>query len=114
MTPTLIKSALAAVILAGSATLATAAVDNIFVDGSQKNGGYIDIDLVRTTVDGFIEIRELNGGEPGRLLATESVHAGANDNMRVGLSQRPHQEVVLMLFSADNQLLDSVDVDVDR
>lgn len=114
MTPKLIKSALAAVILASSATLATAAVDNIFVDGSQHNRGYIDIDLVRTTVDGFIEIREVDGGEPGRLLATRAVHAGANDNMRVGLSQPPHEEVVLMLFGADNQLLDSVEVDIDR
>ena len=104
MTKKYLKTALVA--LAVSAVATAAFADHIFVDHTQDSNSYIDVALVSVDTDGYLEAREMIAGEPGRLLDTIQLYAGANDNLRFRHGEFPN-DVMLMLYSSDNMLLDT-------
>ena len=92
-----IKSlALIAATVAATATAASA--DSYFGDkGALDAKSNLEIGLVRAEGDGIVEIYDFRGGELGTLLGTETVNAGANQDVRVGVGIAPTQDVVAQL-----------------
>jgi hypothetical protein len=89
--------AFAAAALTGTAGLA-ATSDNYFsLMQTADANSTIDLGLVRAEGAGIVEIFELRGGEPGTLLGTEAVTAGANSDVRVSLGVPPLYDVLAVL-----------------
>lgn len=97
-----------AVALAGGSSLAAqglrAPMDASYIVGndavSRVARSYVEIDMVRSAVDGIVEIREDRAG--GALLGQAPVHAGANPSFRIRLSRRPSTDVVAVLRNGDS------------
>ena len=92
-----IKSlALAAAAVATTATAASA--DSFFgFKGVVDAESALEIGLVRAESDGIVEIYDYRLGELGALLGTETVNAGANSDVRVGVGVAPIGDVIALL-----------------
>ena len=92
-----IKSiALAAATVAATASAASA--DNYFgFKGVLDAGSALELGLVRAEGDGIVEVYDYRLGEPGALLGTEMVNAGANSDVRVKVGIAPRNDVIALL-----------------
>lgn len=105
------KFAIALVATLGAASAVSAA--SINADGVQGKANSIIIDHVNTDVAGYIEVRELVGGEVGKVIGTKSVNAGARSEFLLKLDKQPRQGVVATLFqNGSNTSVDSVEIDI--
>ena len=113
MTPTFFKSALVAVALMGSATMASAMSDHIYLDTYQKTNSFIVINSIATTSDGVIEVRALNNGEPGRLLASYPLKKGTYPEFKIEFVVPTVTDVAVQLINNNDILLDTEIVQID-
>lgn len=87
-------AATAVLIAAGSSAFAS---DHIFADHSQDLNSYVELDLVRASSDGVVEVYELTANGQGKLLGAKAVHAGANNDVRVSFKTISNQDVIAVL-----------------
>lgn len=99
--------AVAAVATLGS-TAAFAASDAVFTSALQDAATYVDIELVTASSDAVVEIYDYRLGETGALLGTSTVHAGANDDLRVQLDHAPLGDVLAVVKSGGVVLSENV------
>jgi len=102
-------------ILAAAVAMTTtaASADNSFGFGDTlDNRSTLDLDLVRSSSAGVVEIYDDANGKLGRLLGTESVKAGANRDVRVNIGRRHNQDVIAVL-KIGGQIVASQDYDLE-
>ncbi|MBU2936962.1 MULTISPECIES: hypothetical protein [Pacificibacter] len=87
-------AAAAVLIAAGSSAFAS---DHIFADRSQDLTSFVELDLVRASTDGVVDIYELTADGQGKLLGSQAVHAGANQDVRVSFNTITNQDVIAVL-----------------
>lgn len=97
-------NALAIAAIAGTATVASASLDYFSIEGMHDDTSYVPLDLVRSSRDGVVEIRDFRLGEVGELLGMTEVHAGANHNLKINIQTRPLGDVVAVLKSGGEVL----------
>ena len=104
--------ALAAAAVAALGT--TASAENYFEFGDNLDANSVlELGLVRADADGVVEIYTSQGGDLGKLIGTEDVHAGANPNVRVNVGAAPQQDVIAVL-KVDGQVAAEKDFDLIR
>ena len=94
-----VKTLAAAALLIGAGTAAFAS-DHIFVGGAQNLNSFVELDLVRATTDGTVDVYELTADGQGKLLGSTPVHAGANQDVKVSFKSLTNQDVVAVLTTA--------------
>lgn len=107
-----IKSiALAAIV----ATAGTAASANSYFEFGEtlKSSSVLDLGLIRSETNGIVEIYDDARGEPGKLLGTKNVRAGANSDVRVNIGKRPQQNVIALL-KIDGEIVAQKQYDIKR
>lgn len=107
MTSTFIKTALVAATLAGSASMAFAMSDHIFLDTYQSTKTFIVVDSIATTSDGVIEVRALNNGEMGHLLASYPLKKGNYPEFKIEFRMPTVTDVSVQLINNNDILLDT-------
>ncbi len=95
MTRTSLALALAAVL--GPATLASAETSYFALTPRLERSTVIDLGTVRAEGAGIVNVYLREGGQPGRLLGSVPVTAGANMDVRVPLSAAPTRDVIAEL-----------------
>ena len=81
-----------------AATASAASADSYFGDkGALDAQSNLELGLIRAEGDGVVEIYDFRRGEIGALLGTETVNAGANTDVRVGVGIAPTQDVIAQL-----------------
>ncbi|SFR08303.1 hypothetical protein [Poseidonocella sedimentorum] len=111
MKRSIITASLAA--LVASASIATADTSFFSYEGAQSGKSYVTFDSVTADSDAVVEIRDFRLGEVGDLLGTETVHAGANTQVKVRIGEEPLGDVIAILKSGD-QVLATQEVDINR
>lgn len=108
------KFALAIATVASVAAASTAFAGSSFTfDAAQhQSGTVLELGVVNAPSQGVLEVYDYRLGEQGKLLATEKLHAGANDNTRVNLNYEPFGDV-LAVVSAGGQVVDTQVIDFD-
>jgi hypothetical protein len=101
-------AAAAVLIAAGSSAFAS---DHIFADRSQDLNSYVELDLVRASSDGVVDIYELTADGQGKLLGSQAVHAGANQDVKVSFDTITTQDVVAVL-TTNGSVVASENIDV--
>ncbi|KJZ19495.1 hypothetical protein [Loktanella sp. S4079] len=104
--------ALAAATVAALGSAASA--ESYFELGDNLDAGSVlELGLVRADADGVVEIYTSNAGDLGTLIGTETVHAGANSDVRVNVGSAPQQDVIALL-KVNGQVVAQHDYDVVR
>ena len=86
-----------------AATGSFAAADSYFENGNTLNhNDQLKLGLVRAEGAGVVEIYDFHNGVRGRLLGTDTVHAGANTDVRVNVGFSRNQDV-LAVINIDGQ-----------
>ncbi|MCG3268606.1 hypothetical protein, partial [Yoonia sp. I 8.24] len=92
----------------------TASASNYFEFGENLDASSVlELGLVRADADGVVEIYKSVAGKPGALIGTETVHAGANSNVRVNVGKAPQQDVIAVL-KVNGQTVAERDYDIVR
>lgn len=91
-----VKTLAATAVLVAAGTSAFAA-DYIFADSSQKLNSYVNLELVRASTDGVVNVYELTADGQGQLLGSAPVHAGANQDVRISFNTLTNQDVIAVL-----------------
>ncbi|SLN23069.1 hypothetical protein [Pacificibacter marinus] len=91
-----VKTLVAAAVLVGAGSAAFAS-DAIFVGEPQNLKSFVELDLVRATTDGTVDVYELTADGQGKLLGSAPVHAGANQDLKVSFKSLTNQDVVAVL-----------------
>lgn len=87
--------ALATVAALGTATFASA---NYFSYGETlPSSSTIDLGTLSAADSGMVEIYDYRGGEVGQLLGSTDINAGANQDVRIQLKQRPLSDVIAIM-----------------
>ncbi|MEM5474939.1 hypothetical protein [Pacificibacter sp. AS14] len=103
-------AAAAVLIAAGSSAFAS---DYIFTDNSQDLKSYVELDLVRASSAGVVDVYELTADGQGKLLGSQAVHAGANDNVRVSFKTiTVHDVVAVLTTNGSVAATETIDVSV--
>ncbi len=91
--------AFTALAAAGIASATVAAADSSYFSFQRNLDAQSTLELgtVLSEGNGVIEIYSYNRGEIGALLGTESVHNGANANVRVNVGIEPRADVLAVL-----------------
>ena len=98
-----------------AATASAASAENYFEFGERlESSSILELGLVRADAEGVVEIYDYSHGEIGALLGTETVHAGANRDVRVNLGMRPLSHDVVAMLKVDGQVVARRDYDIDR
>ncbi|PRY75968.1 hypothetical protein CLV80_11054 [Yoonia maritima] len=106
------KIALAAATVAALGSAASA--ESYFELGENLDAtSILDLGIVRAEGDGVVEIYKSASGEIGTLIGTESVHAGANSDVRVNVGGTPLNKVIALL-KVDGQVVAQQDYDIVR
>jgi hypothetical protein len=93
-------SAAAVIAVAGSAAFAG---PNYIIPGSQSGlQSVATVDLVRADENATLQVYDFHTGERGALLGSTKVHAGANTDVKVRLSQKPLSDVEFVLVGNNN------------
>lgn len=104
---------LALVAIAASATLASAATNNIspFVE-NQNGGNRVELGTVTASGDGIVEVYSYRAGE-AVLLGTTDVMGGANNTVLVRIpdAEVPHANEGFALLKVDGQIVDQQALD---
>lgn len=87
-------AAAAVLIAAGTSSFAS---DHIFADNSQDLKSFVELDLVRASSDGVVEVYENTANGQGKLLGSQAVHAGANQDVRISFNTITNQDVIAVL-----------------
>ena len=99
---------------AAAMTASAAAADSYFSFGEKlDNSSTLELGTVRAADNGVGEIYSLLGGGQGRLLGTEEVMAGANNDVRVHVGSGPNFDVLAVL-KIDGQIVDQQRYEIDR
>jgi hypothetical protein len=106
-----VKTLAAAAVLIAAGTSAFAS-DHIFADQSQDLTSYVELDLVRASSNGAVDVYELTADGQGKLLGSTPVHAGANQNVRVSFKTITNQDVIAVL-STNGVVADTQNISVD-
>ena len=107
-----VKTLAAAAVLVAAGSSAFAA-DYIITDGSQNLNSYVELDLVRASSAGVVDVYELTANGQGKLLGSQAVHAGANKDVRVQFDTITNQDVIAVLSSNGSvAATETVDVSV--
>ena len=104
-----------AIAAAAVATLATgASAQNSYFEfqRSLEESAILELGTVRAAGNGVVEIYDYRRGQIGSLLGTESVHQGANANVRVGVDQMVDFDVIALL-KVDGQTVATRTYDID-
>lgn len=109
MSPKTITLALCALI--ASATLASASSNSFYLTGQQAGKSIVELGLVRSEGDGIVEIYDYKRGSVGALLGTRTVHAGANEDVRVPVGHNPQNDVFAIL-KVDGETVASQRIDI--
>lgn len=92
------KTLISAALIAGAASAATAGGANAIFQGDAQNiDTLLNLDLVRSSANGTVEIYDFHKGERGALLGSTDVHAGANTDVKVRISPTAANEVLAVL-----------------
>lgn len=103
--------ALAAAAVALTATTASA---NAFGIGeSQPSKSVVELELVIADAPGTVEVYEYSFGQPGELLGTTEVMAGANADVRVNVGNSIKHDIVAVL-RVDGEVVATRDFDTLR
>ena len=88
--------AIAALTLAGTATVASA---NSYFELPRTQGvtSTFDLGLVRAEADGVVEIYDILDGEQTALIGTQNVREGANSDVRINTGAPVRRDVVAVL-----------------
>lgn len=100
--------ALAAVVIAVSAPVASAQESYFVCTAPIERGTIVDLGLVRAEADGVVEIYDYRMGERGELLGSVEVHEGANREVRVR-TQQPVNANVLAELKVDGETVTSME-----
>jgi hypothetical protein len=92
-----LKSIALATLIATSGAAAFAASDRISANETQDFFNSVDLDFVSASGNGTVAIYDYSNGEQGKLLGTETINAGANQNVNVRLSPAATHDVVAVL-----------------
>lgn len=87
-------TAAAVLIAAGSSAFAS---DHIFADYTQDLKSFVELDLVRASSDGVVEVYEDTANGQGKLLGSTPVHAGANNDVRISFNTITTHDVIAVL-----------------
>jgi hypothetical protein len=104
--------AIAAVTLASTASVASA-TSYFELPRAQSANSTIELGIVRAEADGVVEVYTFNGGTQGALLGTQTVRAGANDNVRINTGA-PNRQDVIALLKVDGEIVASETYRVNR
>ena len=101
---------LAAVVIAASASIASAGASNIsnFVE-QQDSNGLVEMGTVTAEGNGIVEIYSFHKGVQGNLLGSETVKTGANANVRVPLLQQNLDAIAVL--TVNGQVVDTQELD---
>ena len=109
---TMFKSITLAAIVASAATVASADTSYIFdLNTNREAASTVDLDTIRATSDGVVEIYNFHAGEQGALLGTENVFAGANSDVRVQIGAASNDDLLAVL-KVNGQVADTFHIDV--
>ncbi|WP_210527990.1 hypothetical protein [Rubellimicrobium arenae] len=108
---------LAAAALIGTAGLATAqdtlATSDAFgIIPAQADNALIVLPLVTSTADGEVQIRRITGENEGEVLGSAPITAGANENVRITLLQRPNAGAVQAVLVVGGQDVAAQEVEI--
>jgi hypothetical protein len=101
----------AAAAIAATGTIASASNSYFITERLFEDTSYVDLELVRSESDAVVEIRDYRLGEPGALLGSTDVNAGANHNLKINLGTRPLGDVIAVLVD-DGQVLATKKIDI--
>ena len=90
-------NALATVAALGTATLASASTNYFSYGETLPSSSTIDLGTLSAADSGMVEIYEYRGGEVGQLLGSTDINAGANQDVRIQLKQRPLSDVIAIM-----------------
>ena len=111
MFKTTVKSlAIASVIAASGAAAFAAGSDHIFTLGGQDVTTHVELDLVRASGNGTVDVYSFHKGIQGELLGSAAVHAGANLNVDVNLDKAATTDVIAVLnIAGQNVAYEEID-----
>ncbi|WP_341213604.1 hypothetical protein [uncultured Limimaricola sp.] len=99
------KFAIAAALIAATAMPAMAATDGFSNQRSVTSAAHVDLDIVRSSTDGRVEIRDGSSLATGALLGSEDVRAGLESDVRIDLEHKPFRShVFAVLYDADGEV----------
>ena len=81
----------------------TATADAFGLPQVQEDNLLIVLPLVTATADGTVEIRGIAGEQEGQVFGSQPVTAGANENVRISLTQAPNADAVMAVLVIDGQ-----------
>lgn len=103
-------AALAAVTAAGAASMASASINSFgIVPDLDDRASYINLNTVRSTQDGTVEIQTLDGD----VIGMAEVSEGVNKDVRIRFNAAPTQDVVAVLLGANGTTLETQKIDLD-
>jgi hypothetical protein len=93
-----LKTLAAASIIAATSTAAFASgSDHIFLGSGQDVTTQVELDLVRASSAGTVDIYSFHKGVQGELLGSAAVRAGANTNLNIDLDKSATTDVIAVL-----------------
>lgn len=81
----------------------TATADAFGLPQVQEDNLLVVLPLVTATADGTVEIRGIAGEQEGQVFGSQPVTAGANENVRISLTQAPNADAVMAVLVIDGQ-----------
>jgi hypothetical protein len=105
--------AAAAVISATGAAAFASGSDHIYLANGQRITSHLEIDLVRASSNGTVEIYTYHRNVQGELLASKNVHAGANKSLDFRLKKIATTDLLAVL-TVNGVVVDSVEIDNQR
>jgi hypothetical protein len=89
--------AIAAAIAATSTAAFASGSDHIFLGEGQKVTTQVELDLVRASSAGTVDIYSFHKGVQGELLGSAAVRAGANTDLNISLDKAATTDVIAVL-----------------
>lgn len=106
------KTVTLAAIVASAATVASADASYILdLNTNREAASSVNLETIRATSDGVVEIYDYHGGEQGELLGTKNVFAGANSDVRVQIGAASNDDLLAVL-KINGQVADTFHIDV--
>jgi hypothetical protein len=109
-----LKTLAAASIIAATSTAAFASgSDHIFLGSGQDVTTQVELDLVRASSAGTVDIYSYHRNVQGELLGSTSVRAGANKSLDIRLNSLATTDLIAVL-NVNGVVVDAVEIDNER
>jgi hypothetical protein len=103
--------ALVAATVAATASIASADANSFGYGETLDSSSSLDLGNVRAAAMGVVEIYDFRAGTQGALLGSTTVHAGANQDVRVNVGQKPLSDVLAVL-KVNGEIVSVKDYDI--